>query len=78
MSPSSNDICSRLDALEYSSEDPDENWTVFRKKSRDSLERNTENHRHTSVMSTQDLVQTAYSNICKTVQTRLTDMQVPG
>ena len=25
-----NYICSHLDALEYSSEDPDENWTVFR------------------------------------------------
>ena len=25
-----NDICSRLDALEHSSEDVDESWTVFR------------------------------------------------
>ena len=25
-----NDLCSRLDALEYSSEDVDESWTVFR------------------------------------------------
>ena len=25
-----NDICSRLAALEHSSEDPDENWTIFR------------------------------------------------
>ena len=46
-----NDLCSRLDALEHSSEDEDESWTVFR----DS--------------------KTAYSNICKTVQTRLRDMQ---
>ena len=25
-----NDLCSRLDALEHSSEDVDESWTVFR------------------------------------------------
>ena len=45
------------------------------KKSRDSLKRNTKKHkaylRNTSSVSSK----TAYSNICKTVQTRLRDMQ---
>ena len=71
-----NDICSRLDAMEFRSDDPEENWTVFRdtvhssamdslgpvsrniktglmrmkKKSRDSLKRNTKNTRHTLVI----------------------------
>ena len=74
-----NDICSQLDALEHSSENPDVNWTVFRlhslfspldqylantktdlmrmrKKSRDSLKRNTKNKRHTSVIPARYLV----------------------
>ena len=91
------DLCSRLDALEHSSEDEDESWTVFRdtvhssamdslgpvsritkiglmkmtKKSRDSLRRNTKNTRLASEIPAS---KTAYSNICKTVQTRFRDM----
>ena len=96
-----NYLCSRLDALEHSSEDVDESWTVFRdtvhswamdslgpvsRKHQDWFDENDkeiqglieENHqkhkaylRNTSSVSSK----TAYSNICKTVQTRLRDMQ---
>ena len=96
-----NDLCSRLDALEHSSEDVDESWTVFRntvhssamdslgpvsRKHQDQVDENDkeiqglleEKHqkhkaylRNTSSVSSK----TAYSNICKTVQTRLRDMQ---
>ena len=96
-----NDLCSRLDALEHSSEDVDESWTVFRgtvhssameslepvsRKHQDWFDENDkeiqglleEKHqkqkaylRNTSSVSSK----TAYSNICKTVQTRLRDMQ---
>ena len=96
-----NDLCSRLDALEHSSEDVDESWTVFRDTSHSSamdslgpvsrkhqdwfdeidkeiqglLEEKHQKHksylRNTSSVSSK----TAYSNICKTVQTRLRDMQ---
>ena len=96
-----NDLCSRLDALEHSSGDVDESWTVFRdtvhssamnslgpvsRKHQDCFDENDkeiqglleEKHqkhkaylRNTSSVSSK----TAYSNICKTVQTRLRDMQ---
>ena len=96
-----NDLCSRLDALEHSSENVDESWTVFRdtvhssamdslgpvsRKHQDWFDKNDkeiqglfeEKHqkhkaylRNTSSVSSK----TAYSNICKTVQTRLRDIQ---
>ena len=96
-----NDICSRLDALQHSSEDVDESWTVFRdtvhSSAMNSLGPVSRNHqewfdendkkfqgllevkhqkrkaspRNTSSVSSK----AAYSNICKTVQTRLRDMQ---
>ena len=96
-----NDLCSRLDALEHSSEDVDENWAVFRdtvhssamdsvgpvshkhqdwfdendKEIQGPLEEKHQKHkaylRNTSSVSSK----TAYSNICKTVQTRLRDKQ---
>ena len=95
------DICSRLDALEHSSEDPDENWTVFRnavhssamdclgpvsRKHQDWFDENNveiqglleEKHqKHKAYLSNTSSVsiKTAYSNICKTVKTRLRDMQ---
>ena len=87
--------------MELRSDDPEENWTVFRntvhssamdslvqyladtktgltrmtKKSRDSLKRNTKKHK--AYLSDAIFVsnKAAYSNICKTVQTRLKDMQ---
>ena len=95
------DLCSRLDALEHSSEDVAESWTVFRdtvhssvmhslgpvsRKHQDWFDENDkeiqglleEKHqkrkayrRNTSSVSSK----TVYSNICKTVQTRLRDMQ---
>ena len=95
-----NDLCSRLDALEHSSEDVDENWTVFRdtvhssamdslgsvsrkhqywfdendKEIQGLLEEEHQKHkaylRNTSSVSSK----IAYSNTCKTVQTRLRDM----
>ena len=96
-----NDLCSRLDALERSSEDVNESWTVFRdyvhssamdflgpisrkhqgwfvendKEIQGHLEEKHQKHkaylRNTSSVSSK----TVYSNICKTVQTRLRDMQ---
>ena len=85
-----NDLCSRLYALEHSSKDVDESWTVFRDTVHSSamdslgpvseeiqglLEEKHQKHkaylRNTSSVSSK----TAYSNICKTVQTRLRDMQ---
>ena len=101
-----NDLCSRLDAgaLEHSSEDVGESWTVFRdtvyssamdslgpvsRKNQDWFDENDkeiqvlleEKHqkhkaylRNTSSLSSK----TAYSNICKTVQTRLRDMARRG
>ena len=96
-----NDVWSRLDALEHSSEDVDESWTIFRdtvhssamnflgpvsrkhqdwfgkneKEIQGLLEEKHQQHktylRNTSSVSSK----TAYSNICKTVQTRLKDMQ---
>ena len=96
-----NNLCSRLDALEHSSEDVDESWTVFRdtvhssamdslgpvsrkhqdwfdendKEIQGLLEEKHQKHkaylRNTSSVSSK----TAYSNICKTVQTRFRDIQ---
>ena len=94
-----NDLCSRLDALEHSSEDVAKSWAVFRdtihssamdslgpvsRKHRDwfhendiqgLLEEKHQKHkayrRNTSSVSSK----TAYLNLCKTVQTRLRDMQ---
>ena len=92
-----NAICSPLDALEHSSEDPDENWTVFRdivySSPMDSLGSITRKHqgrfdandeeiqglpeekhqKHKACLSDTSSVscKAAYSNLCKTVQTRL-------
>ena len=96
-----NGLCSRLDALEHSSDDVDESWTVFRatvhssamdslglvshkhqdwfgendKEIQGLLEEKHQKHkaylRNTSSVSSK----TAYSNICKAVQTRYRDMQ---
>ena len=96
-----NDLCSHLDALEHSSKDVDESWTVFRdtihssamdslgpvsrkhqdwfdendKEIQGLLEEKHQKHkaylRNTSSVSSK----TAYSNICKTVHTRLRNMQ---
>ena len=96
-----NDICSRLDALQHSSEDLDENWTVFRdtihssamdslgpvsRKHQNWFDENDEeiqvlveekHQNHIGYFSDTSSVssKTAYSNICKTVQTRLRDIQ---
>ena len=104
-----NDLCSRLDALEHSSEDVDESWTVFRdtvhssamnslgpvsRKHQDWFDENDkeiqglleekhqkllkEKHqKHKAYLRNTSSVSSniAYSNICKTVQTRLRDMQ---
>ena len=90
-----NDICSRLDAMELSSDDPEENWTVFRdtvhssamdslgpvsRKHQDWFDENDEDiqrlleekhQKHKAYLSDTSSV----SNICKTVQTRLRDVQ---
>ena len=96
-----NDICSRLDAMKLRSDDPEENWTVFRDtvhssamdslgpvshKHQDWFDKNDkeiqglleEKHqKHRAYLSNTSSVsnKAAYSNICKTVQTRLRDMQ---
>ena len=95
-------ICNQLDAINLSSEDPEENWTVFHKtlvhysatttlrhlsrehqdffgENDDENERLLEEkhqlhkaqHDDTSSVSKK----AAYSNICKTVQIKLRDMQ---
>ena len=96
-----NDICSRLDAMELSSDDLEGNWIVFRdtvqpsamgslgpvsRKHQDWFDENDEEiqglleekhlkhkayHSDTSSVSNK----AAYTNICKTVLTRLRDMQ---
>ena len=98
-----NDIRSRLDALEHSSEDLDENWTVLRdtvyssamdslgqvsRKHQDWFDENDEKiqgisgekhkKKHKAYLSDISSVssKTTYSNICKTVQSRLGDMQL--
>ena len=94
-----NDLCSRLDALEHSSEDVDESWTVFRDtvhssvmdslgpvscKHQDWFDENDkeiqgllEHQKHKAYLRNTSSVssKTAFSNICKTVQMRLRDMQ---
>ena len=96
-----NDICSRLDAMKLRSDDPEENWTVFRdnvlSSAMDSLgpvsckhqgwfDENDEeiqglleekNQKHKAQLSDTSSVynKAVYSNIRKTVQTRLRDMQ---
>ena len=96
-----NDICSRLDAMELRSDDPEENLTVFRdtvhsssmdslgplsRKHQNCFDENNEvipgllegkHQRHKAYLSDTSSVsnKAAYSNICKTVQTRLRDMQ---
>ena len=96
-----NDICSRLDAMELHSDNPEENWTVFRdmvyssamnslgpvsRKHQDWFDENDEeiqglleekHQKHKAYLSDTSSVsnKAAYSNICKTVQTRLRDMQ---
>ena len=95
------DICNQLDAMNLSSEDPEENWTVFHKKvlssaastlghpsrkhqdwfdeNDDEIQRLLE-EKHRLHKAHQDDTSSvskkaAYSNICKTVQTKLRDMQ---
>ena len=95
-----NDLCSRLDALEHSSEDVDESWTVFRDtvhssamdslgpvsckhqdwfdendKEIQGLEEKHQKHKAYLRNTSSVFSKTAYSNICKRVQTRLRDMQ---
>ena len=95
------DICNQLDAMNLSSEDPEENWTVFHKtvlssaastlghpsrKHQDWFDENDdeiqrlleEKHRlHKAHQDDTSSVskKAAYSNIFKTVQTKLRDMQ---
>ena len=96
-----NDIYSRLDAMELRSDDPEENWTVFRdtvhssamdslgpvsRKHQNWFDENDEDipglfeekhQKHKACLSDTSAVskKAAYSNKCKTVQTRLRDMQ---
>ena len=95
------DICNQLDAMNLSSEDPEENWTVFHKtvfssaastlghpsrKHQDWFDANDDEiqrlleEKHRLLKAHQDDTSSvskkaAYSNICKTVQTKLRDMQ---
>ena len=95
------DICNQLDAMNLSSEDPKENWTVFHKtvlssaastlghpshKHQDWFDENDDEiqrlleEKHRLLKAHQDDTSSvskkaAYSNICKTVQTKLRDMQ---
>ena len=81
------DICNQLDAINLILENPEENWTVFHKTVLSSatttdwfdenddeiqrlLEEKTLIAQGTSVSN-----KAAYGNICKTVQTKLRDMQ---
>ena len=95
-----NDICSRLDAMELTSDDLEENWTVFRdtvhssamdslgpvsRKHQDWFDENDEeiqglleekHEKHKAYSDTNSVFnKAAYSNICKTFQTRLRYMQ---
>ena len=95
-----NYICSRLDALELRSDDPEKKWAAFRdtvhssamdslgpvsRKHQDWFDENDEEiqgleekqQRHKEYLSDTSSVsnKAAYSNICKTVQTRHRDMQ---
>ena len=95
------DICNQMDAINLSSENPEENWTVFHKtvyssaattlgnpsrKHQDWFDENDDEiqrllevkHRlHKAHQDDTSSVskKAAYSNICKTVQKKLTDMQ---
>ena len=95
------DICNQLEAMNLSSEDPEENWTVFHKtvfssaastlghpsrKHQDWFDENDDEiqrlleEKHRLLKPHQDDTSSlskkaAYSNICKTVQTKLRDMQ---
>ena len=96
------DICNQLDAMNLSSEDPEENWTVFHKtvlssaastlghpsrKHQDWFDENDDEiqrlleEKHRLLKAHQDDTSSvskkaAYiCNICKTVQTKLRDMQ---
>ena len=95
------DICNQLNAMNLSSEDPEENWTVFHKtvlssaastlghpsrkhqdwfdENDDEIQRLLEEKRRLLKAHQDDTSsvskKAAYSNICKTVQTKLRDMQ---
>ena len=95
------DICSQLDAIELRSDEPEENWIVFRdtvhssamdslgpvsRKHQDWFDENDEeiqglleekHQKHKAYLSDTSSVsnKAACSNICKTIQTRLRDMQ---
>ena len=95
------DICNQLDAMNLTSEDPEENWTVFHKtvlssaastlghpsrkhqdwfdENDDEIQRLLEENRRLLKAHQDDTSsvskKAAYSNICKTVQTKLRDMQ---
>ena len=95
------DICNQLVAINLSSENPEENWTLFHKSVHSSaastLEHPSRKHqdwfdenddeiqrlleqKHRLHKEHQDdtnsaFKKAAYSNICKTVQTKLRDMQ---
>ena len=90
------DICNQLDAIDLSSENPEENWTVFHKTihssaattlghpsrnyqdwfdENDDLEEKHRLHKVHQDDTSSVSMKAAYSNICKTVQTKLRDMQ---
>ena len=95
------DICNHLDAINLSSENPEENWTVFHKtvhssaaatlghpsrKHQDWFDENNDEiqmllgeklrlHKANQDDTSSVSKKAAYSNICKTVQTKLRDMQ---
>ena len=86
-----NDLCSRLDALEHSSEETIHSSAMdslgpVSRKHQDWFDENDEeiqglleekHQKHKAYLRNTSSVssKTAYSNICKTVQTRLRDMQ---
>ena len=92
------DTCKQLDAINLSSENPDENWTVFHKIVYssaattlghpfcnqqgwfdDEIQRLLEEKHRLHKVHQDDTSsvskKAAYSNICKTVQTKLRDMK---
>lgn len=95
------DICSKLDAMEFSSDNPEENWTVLRDSVHSSamesigpvsrkhqywfdendeeiqglLEEKHQKYRAYLSDTSSASNKAAYSDICKTVQTRLRDIQ---
>ena len=95
------DICNQLDVINFSSENPEENWTLFLKtvhfsaattlghpsrQHQDWFDENDDailrlfGEKHRLQKEHQDDTSSlskkaAYSNICKTVQTKLRDMQ---